>query len=236
MKKLSVLAIAIFFVITISSTLALAQPASKATAQLGDLQVVPADGQWHKIFSQQIKSPSYKDLFINLSLETGLTTNTKVMSKQLARAISSAEAMVKVRVLVDGVPVIVGNPFGDPPDTEITLSRRKQTLVAEFAGDISQCLFIVDGVLILDEECIEPEMLALILDTMTANSFNFIAPDLSSGEHTVEVEAMLYWSQNGDQLTEDGKFLSTNAYLGHGSVTVQLVRMIKNEDVVVDLE
>jgi hypothetical protein len=110
MKKSSVLAMAIFFVITVGSTLALAQPASKATAQLGDLQVVPADGQWHKIFSQQIKSPSYKDLFINLSLETGLTTNTKVMSKQLERAISSAEAMVKVRVLVDGAPVIVGNP------------------------------------------------------------------------------------------------------------------------------
>lgn len=74
-------------------------------------------------------------------------------------------------------------------------------------------------------------MLALILNTMNANSFNFIIPDLPNSEYTIAVQAKLWYEQtDGEQYEGDG-VLPTNAFLGNGSVTMETVRMVKDEDV-----
>ncbi len=255
MKKLCVVCLAVVMAVAFSFTAVNAAPSAKATAQLGDLSVVEVSGSggsgttddgntdWVTLFEQDIKTPTGKDLFINVSLECGLTTDTTVMSKKLARAIADAEAIVEVRVRVDDVAVPVnGNAT---PDTDITFARRHQTLIAEFAGDISGCMEIVDGVIVIDWECVDPEMLQLILDTMQANSFNFIVPDLKAGLHTVQIEAKLSYMASGNLVQEtidtvavtmaEGEAFA-RAYLGNGSVTVEVVRMIKDEDVVVDLQ
>ena len=239
---------------TLGSTSAFAGPSAKATAQIGDLSIIEVSGYggsgipgigdtgWETLFTQTIKTPQDKDLFIDVSLECGLTTDTTVMSKKLTRAIATAEAIVEVQVLVDGVAVAV-NGTGD---TDITFARREQSLIAEFAGDFSNCMTsdLVTGDVTVDWECAGLETLQLILDTMQANSFNFVVPDLVAGEHTVQIQAKLSYVASGnlDQETIDEVvvdmaegFSFAKAYLGNGSVTIETVRMIKGEDVIVDL-
>lgn len=259
MKKLFVYLLAAGMTLCFSN--AFAAPSAKATAQLGDLSVIGVSSEedplsedpssidsagtdgWQQIFEQVIKTPTGKDLFIDVSLECGLTTNTKVMSRALAKALAEAEAIVEVRVLVDDVAVPVNGL--DPADTDITFARRTQTLIAEFAGDFSTCEVDEDGAIVITDECLDPESLQLILDTMTANSFNFIAPDLVADEHIVTVEAKLSYRTLNEGTTivieeedvEGGVGASAAAaYLGNGSVTIETVRMIKDEDVVVDLD
>jgi hypothetical protein len=245
-------------------TNAVAGPSAKATAKIADLSVIQVSGNdtggegstpWNRILTQTIKIPQGKDLFIDVSLECGLTTNTKVMSKRLAKAAAFAEAVVEVRVLVGDVAVEVNEndavEVNENGDTDITFARRSQTLIAEFAGslenaDNESCLIFTPdgsggGSVTIDWECVQPETLQLILDTMQANSFNFIAPDLEAGEYNIAVEAKLsYIADNqSDQNILDGAAAEgeafAEAYLGNGSVTIETVRMIKDEDVV-DIE
>jgi len=255
MKKFFTFAIVFTLAITLGYGFALAGPSAKATAQLGDLSVIEVSGSggsgisnsgdngWNTLFTQKIKTPQDKDLFIDVSLECGLTTDTKVMSKKLVRAMATAEAIVEVRVLVDSIPVAV-NGEGD---SEITFARREQTLIAEFAGDFSECMTadLVTGAVTVDWACADPEMLQLILDTMQANSFNFVVLDLDAAEHTVQIQAKLSYEASGNlqQETIDDATVTmaeglafAKAYLGNGSVTVETVRMIKAEDVIVDLQ
>lgn len=255
MKKTFIVFLAVAVVMTLGSTSAFAGPSAKVTAQIGDLSIievsesggsgVPDSGDtgWETLFTQTIKTPQDKDLFIDVSLECGLTTDTTVMSKKLTRAIATAEAIVEVQVLVDGVAVAV-NGTGD---TDITFARREQTLIAEFAGDFSDCMTadLVTGEVTVDWECADLETLQLILDTMQANSFNFVVPDLVAGEHTVQIQAKLSYVASGnlaqDTIDQDVVIMAegqsfARAYLGNGSVTIETVRMIKGEDVIVDLE
>ena len=157
----------------------------------------------------------------------------------------------------------------------------------------------------IDEDCLQPETLELVLNTMTATSFNFIETDLGPGFHTIEVQASIATGavstvdsgtkvkdtagDDGDENFDagdttltvekagkvevdqtivihdeqllitaiDGKNLTVirgfndtddvfhakktriyvvggadaTASIGHGSMTVELVRLIKNEDV-----
>lgn len=252
MKKLFICLLALGMTLCFSN--AFAQPSAKATAQLGDLSVVNVGVEeelnsfpdnddttgWTPIFEQVIKIPTGKDLFIDVSLECGLTTNTLVMSRALRKAVAEAEAVVEVRVWVGDYLVPVNGLT--IPDTDITFARRTQTLIAEFAGDFSTCLVnTTTGVITITDECLDPESLQLILDTMTANSFNFIAPEPGVGEHTVTVEAKLSWRTHNEGVVivesdqVEGGASAAAAYLGNGSVTIETVRMIKDEDVVVDL-
>ncbi len=179
---------------------------------------------------------------MDVSLECGITTNTAVMSKALERAMATAVASVMINVLVDEVVALPG---------EICFASRMQTLVAEFAGDFSDCISLVDtdgdgipDAVEVNYECTEPEFLQLILKSLNANSFNFIATDLLAGVHKIEVQAkLIYTDRDGAELVvprpeeDDGTTTypwthsASNAWLGNGSVTVELVRMIKDEDV-----
>lgn len=234
MKKLSIVCLALVMALAFGFGTAFAASA-KVTAKYGNLSLVEANAGWKTVFTQNIHTPSQKDLFIDVSLECGLTTNTKVMSKALVRAISEAEAMVEVRVMVDGVLAHPG---------EIVFAKRQQALIAEFAGSLSipsgssweACL--IDGpggTQIIDPDCLLPEMLALILKTMAAHSFNFIVDDLAAGDHTVVVEAQLTYEQVGDAYADEdltllGTDIATKAVLGNGCVTIECVRMIKDEE------
>ena len=192
------------------------QPSAKVTAQCREICTF---SNWEDepsvIFMQTIKTPDAKDLFINVSLLCGVKTDTMVSSWWLGLDESSSNAMVKVRVWVD-------DKMADPG--EVIFSHRRQDLAAEFAGDISQALYFdpSTGTIKIDESKVQPETLQLVLDTMTANSFGFIAQDISSGVHTIKVEAYL-----------DGDASNSEAYVGKGSITVESVRLIKDEDVVI---
>jgi hypothetical protein len=201
----------------LASTSALAQSA-KATAKVGNVNVLNQTTLgWTTILSNTIKTANQKDLFIDVSLETGLYTQTKVRSNG-NKDTSSAEATIKVQVLVDGVPAYPG---------EVVFDRRNQTLSATLGGILENCTDSNgDGDIDLNDCTLAPEEIELILDTMAAHSFNFIMDDLGPGEHSVEVQATI-----GTSSSSGAGSASSNATIGNGSVTVEEVRMIKGEDI-----
>lgn len=234
MKKISSIMILCVTLCLLLTAAAMAEPASKVTAmtaQPDTLVKLELNNQWQTILTQGIKTPTGKDLFINVALQSGLTTNTKVISKNLARALSEAEAQISVRVLIDG------NPLNVFPN-DVIFAKRKQTQIAEFAGYINEdCLSINpdNGLIEIDELCIEPETLQLILETLQAGAFNFVVPDLNAGEHVINVQVKGHYATQVAGVTIDDHIYSAgeasaDIYLGASSVTVETVRMIKGED------
>ncbi len=201
----------------------LAQSA-KATAKVGAINVLdsvkspeaPKVGVWRAILKNQLKTPNAKDLFINVSMEVGLLTDTTVKSKLGVSDTSMADAGVEVRVLIDGNEALPGT---------VVFGRRTQTLTAVFQGLIAGCMTAdpLTGGVIIDEDCVEPESLQLILKTMNANSFGFIQQDLKAGMHQIEVQARI-------NLAASAQAGAANALalIGKGSMTVEEVRLVKS--------
>ena len=195
------------------------QPSSKVTAAVSSITILqPAEGEtdWTTILSNNLKTPNQKDLFVDVSLECGLYTDTLVKSAGGTKDTAKAEAGVYVQVLVDDVPMYPG---------EVVFCRRTQTLTALFGGILNCTDTYGDGVITVDECTLTPEELELVLDTMNANSFNFVLDDLGPGVHTVAVQARISTKEEAGAGMADAK-----ATIGKGSVTVESVRMIKNED------
>jgi hypothetical protein len=219
------LALALLGTLAVEMGYAQNQPSAKVTAKTSDITLLPkttGTGDWQTVLANNIKTANQKDLFINASLEVGLFTQTLVSSKNMRTDTSTATASVQVRVLVDGQPAEPG---------AVVYGRRTQTLSATLEGAIAGCLTIVtnaDGTLsiIVDPECVTPETIELILDSMDAASFNFVAVDVPQGVHTVSVQARI--DSTGSAQTGSFSALGT---VGKGSVTVESVRLIKNEDV-----
>jgi hypothetical protein len=91
------------------------QPASKATAAVGYINVIKAESYPETtIMAQEIKIPgNEKDLLVDVSLETGLYTDTVVRSKNAEKYTTEAEA--RIEVMVQATPIDnEGNPTGDP--------------------------------------------------------------------------------------------------------------------------
>ncbi len=197
----------------------------------------PYEGAWTPILTQNIKTPNQKDLIIDVSLETGLYTRTLVKSKRNYEGdpewdSSTAHAKVMVRVGVDGEYATVGvgeeQEAGVAFPRAVTFNEREQTLSAKFMGIFTGACLNVDPdthAVSINYTCLEPEELDLILNTMSANSFNFVVADLTPGNHIITVEAAII--ANG--AAEEGKY-EAMAMVGQGSVVIELVRMVKAED------
>lgn len=202
-----------------ASVAADSMPASKATALAGDIHIIDNSSMdWTSILSTQIKTSNQKDLFVDVSLESGLYTNTKVASKDMIEDKSVAQAGIEVQVLIDGVAANPGS---------VIFNDRTQTLTATLQGQLEWADNDGDGQ-IDDIYVTNPEEIGLILSTMSANSFNFILADVPAGVHTIDVQAKIQSktsSQNGTA--------TASATIGKGSVTVESVRMIK--DLMVEL-
>lgn len=215
-------------------------PSAKVTAVVGGINLLTAsaDGAqgatpWITVMENTLHTSSQKDLFIDVSLEVGLYTNTFVADSGGGgggngngngggNSSSTASAAVKVKVLVDGVEAMPG---------EVVFGSRTQTLEANFEGFIADCLFIDPdtGEIELDEECVEPETLRLILDTMHAASFNFLVVDPGVGMHTIRVlcQSVITTAVEGN----DSNTAEASALVGKGSVTVEKVRLAQGEDI-----
>jgi hypothetical protein len=136
--------------------------ASKATAMVSELTLIdwsgtddelnPYDSGWTTILTQNIKTPNQKDLFIDVSLETGLWTRTLVRSKVTASDplgewdTSKAQAQILVRVGIDGnyasLPVGM-QEAGVAFPREVTFDEREQELSAKFMGIFTgDCLLV----------------------------------------------------------------------------------------------
>ncbi len=223
--------------LALSLTLALAavtahaqsQPSAKVTAKTANLVLLPettGTGQWQTLLSNTIKTANQKDLFIDASFEVGLYTQTLVKSKNMVSDTSTADTKVQVRVLLDG------NELQPVEPGAVVYGRRKQTLSATLEGAIAGCLTNdpVTGSILLDTNCVVAETIELILETMDAASFNFVAVNVPQGIHTISVQARIDTATSA-QL---GSAVAT-ALVGKGSMTVESVRLIKDANVILDL-
>jgi len=214
-----VLALSVLLAVTTGQ--AAGQPSSKVTFQTSDLVLIPettGTGDWVTVLDNVIKTAQNKDMFISGSLECGLFTQTLVRSKNMKKDTSTASVSIQVRALVDGNVV--------PPGI-VTYAARTQTLSATLEGAISGCLTIVtnlDGSLsiVLDPDCVTPEEIELILNTLSAQSFGFVAVDVPQGVHTVALQARISTSTS----VQEGS-ASATGLVGKGTVTVESVRLAK---------
>lgn len=214
MKKFASLAIGVLLI----CSAAFAQSAKDAV-QVNDAAVVTAQctaNQWSNIAQVTIHTSSQKDLVLGASLETILYTDTLVKSKGGTADTSTAEALLKVRAVVDtnanlALPGVV------------TFDKRSQTLMAKFNGICTDTNG--DGI-VQYTECQTPEELQLILDTMAAHSFNFLLPDVGVGTHTVTLQGCVATTGSAQAGSWDA-----HAAAGKGSLTVEEVRLVKGQDV-----
>ncbi len=223
------LALSLALLFAVQTTQAQNQPSSKVTAKTANLVLLPltnGTGGWQTILANNIKTANQKDLFIGASLEVGLFTRTQAKSKNLQTDVSLAQAKVEVQVLVDGVPAEPGT---------VVYGRRSQQLSATLEGAIGGCLSLVtnlDGTtsIIVDTNCVAPETIELILDSTDAATFNFVAVDVPVGVHTVAVQARIETSTSAQ--AGEAEALAT---VGKGTMTVESVRLIKDENVAVEV-
>jgi hypothetical protein len=216
-----ILALTLVLPLVTATSHAAGVPSSKATFETSDLILIPettGTSDWVTVLSGIIKTPSQKDLFISGSLEAGIFTQTNVKSKNLKKDTSTASVSIQVRALVDGEVV--------PPGV-VTYAARTQTLSATLEGAIAGCLTIVtnaDGSLsvVLDETCVTPEEIDLILSTLQAASFDFVATDVPVGVHTVSIQARITTSGSA----EAGSFTALG-FVGKGTMIVDEVRLVK---------
>jgi len=221
------LALSLALPVALGTANAQSQPSAKVTAKTANLTLVDwntATAGWQTLLSNTIKTANQKDLFVSASFEVGLYTETLVRSKNMVSDTSTADAKVQVRVLIDGTRVV------EPG--EVVYGRRKQTLSATLEGAIAGCLSIdpITGGIILDETCVQPEIIELILETMDAASFNFVAVDVPQGVHTISVQAKIDTATTSQLGSSSAK-----ALVGKGAVTVESVRLIKDPNVILDL-
>jgi len=104
----------------------------------------------------------------------------------------------------------------------VVFDKRAQTLSATLGGFQSCVDLNGDGVIDVATECtLTDEEIELILDTMAAHHFNFMAANLPPGNHTLEVQVGI-----GVDTSFGAGSASATAGVGRGSLTVEEVRAI----------
>ncbi|QQD18843.1 hypothetical protein I6N98_02970 [Spongiibacter nanhainus] len=200
-----------------SATWAESSKFSAATSDHVLLQGMQTD--YTTVLSTDIRSPSQKDLFVQVSMECGLYTQTLVSSLFGELDQSQAEAVVRARVILD--PGTASEQLAFPG--EITLCARNQEMSASFAGICEDDNN--DGIVNYDE-CDESEELGLAMTPLKASAFNFVLANLRSGEHTVAVQAKIDSSTSFDSGTA-----TASAIVGNGTLAAEEVRMVKSAEV-----
>lgn len=212
MKKIGIL-----FVISLLAFAVASAQSAKDAYQVNYAAVVDetCGVGWSKIAGVEIHTSSQKDLVMGASLETTLYTATRVKSKGGTADKSEADAKLMVKVTVDG---------SDARPGEVTFDRRYQMLEAIFNG---YCVDANADGIVQYTECDNFEELELILDTTAAHHFNFVLEDVGTGVHSVEM-----WGCVETSTTTQAGTATANAMAGKGSLVVEEVRLVKDQDVI----
>jgi hypothetical protein len=183
-------------------------PSSK-TAVAGSNVKYLEDDEALPLLEAQIKTANKKDLIISVSAECVLLTDTKIKGKDELWDEDRDYASIKVWVEVDGERAF--------PD-EVTFAERLQIL----KGRLSAVTYNSTNDVIYMAEEVE-----LLLNTTSANCFNFLLLNLDSGEHTVRVMA--------DIKTVDEADDTYHAFgiIGDRTIVVQEVRLIQDAEIMV---
>jgi len=229
MKKIIALGLAILLLLSLGVGGAFAQPnenaSAKATAEITNLTVLSWSGldpiggppfthfYAEKVLEQTIKTANKKDLFIDVSLQSALFTDTVVRSKKMERDTSTAGAAVWVVVVIDDEAMAFPGI--------VAWNARVQQLTAVLQGEIESVTGEGGDIITIGD----PEEIGLFIGTLSVNSFNFIIPDVSSGMHNIKVYAAV-----GTMADYELGDANAVAVIGLGSMTVEEVRMVKDAD------
>jgi len=164
-----------------------------------------------------IKMPSAKGkmLLIAGSLQTNLLTSTSATGGKTGTQTSSATGSIVVTPEVtgpNGQKVAVFPPV-------VTYEARTQTLKAVLSGCITN-LDLTTGLPVVN--CTTPETISLLLSTMSANSFSFLAQNVGSGVYTVKLKIGATATANS---TSIGFNSAVDVGVSAGSLAVQLVQV-----------
>ena len=111
----------------------------------------------------------------------------------------------------------------------------------DFADDVCEPITVVGTCLyqhadnnniLLDVDCLQEEEVELVLDTMSANAFNFVAPNLKQGVYRVDVWADVdtcTGDKIGSCINGDDPDVEARATIGRASLVVDEVRFIQDE-------
>jgi hypothetical protein len=146
----------------------------------------------------QTPNSSQTALVIRPSLVTGLYTDTKLSGTQTS---ATSLANVTVYVTLDGTPV----PPATSANPGVVFDSRFQQLNSNLTTAIAT----------LSAGTITDTYLELILSTLSAHSFDFVAPNVGGGSHTIKVS----WTVNGT--ANNGTWAGC---VGPGVITVQQVK------------
>jgi len=192
---------------------------------------VAADGEWIQIMAKPVKLSNSQSLFVSPSLVSGLYTRTRTKTQDGSTSTAQAMGAVYLRAVLTpdgGGPDIVAAPlnlcasstFGcaDPQNNSkwgVVLDSRIQTMTQ----DITACTALVDGV---SGTCDFTSIIDLILNTASANTFNFIFPNVGQGTYTVKIYAAV---GSDASVIGSGSAVGASAF-GLGSMTVESVRLV----------
>ena len=203
-------------------------PSSKATATINTVSVcatssstafdcTSTSGQWVNVGpSTTIKTSNVADLFVGVSLVTGLFTSTQVVGHgDGSKSTATAMGGVTVRVVLDDG----ANTTYPDNGNGVTFDQRIQTLSANLGNIFTDCF-----AQLLTGCTLTPEQITLVLDTTSAHSYNYILLNVGSGVHTLQVQAQINSAATGS----NGGVAVSEAMFGLGSVTVEAVRLVNS--------
>jgi hypothetical protein len=203
------------------------------------------DTGWVTVQRTYIKTPNAKDLVMNVAMQTGLVTFTEVKSKGGNKDTSKAQASIQVRVVIYDVDsstlevIPTSHRYAYPSSDNgvndgsgVTYNSRTQVLSATFQGIIERCISDV-GTIFIDDQCLDPEEVSLLLETLSANAFNFIAANEGPGIKQIDVQARAKATTDLFGGTGSAK---GEAYVGLGSMLIETVRFVKDQDGVPEIQ
>jgi hypothetical protein len=219
--RVAVAAVAIAGLAAFGSPSARAQSSGNFAAQINQSQCtintvggLPNSGSLQggsgTLLNTYIKTPNsqFTTLLITPSLVTGLFNNTAITQDMPTSANSAA---VVVTVTLDGNPVSPAT--STRPD--VIYDQRFQQLSSNVFEKIATCS--------ITNDC----SMDLVLSTLGAHSFNFVAPNVGGGTHNLKVEwAFVCTDSNGAETpcTQAYTANTAGACAGPGTVTVQQVK------------
>jgi hypothetical protein len=220
-KRVALAGVAIVGLAAFSINVARAQSSGNFAAQLNISQCtintvggLPDSGGLQggngTLLDTYIKTPNsqFTTLLITPSLVTGLFNNTAITQDMPTSANSAA---VVVKVTLDGNPV--------SPETsaipEVIYDQRFQQLSSNVFQKIATCS--------VTNDC----SMDLIESTLSAHSFNFVAPNVGGGTHNLKVEWRFACTDSTGAPTACSQAYMANeagACAGPGTITVQQVK------------
>jgi hypothetical protein len=183
-------------------------PSAKCSASASYIGYTSMTDEWFNAdgLNSIIKTSEKADLIISLTAECALTTDVKIKGSGKEET-SSSMAQIKIRVLVDGEEATPG---------EVVFAYRKMELKGLLWAPENFDPIDPENLLDLPEQYIE-----IYEETRTANAFNFIAKNVGSGVHTIEVQVMA-------DASADFEGSRIGAVLGKRTLVVEAVQMIQD--------